>query len=216
MSEAIKTTTMILSFPSLTKPRSVAGGAPKFQATLVACDETDMEPIKAAFLAAGQEFFGDKLPGLLKKASFKRALKKDEDGERYPKGTYYIGAYSPENQKPQVVDRYADPATGKPRRMDDDEVLERCYAGSKGRGLIRFYGYNNGGSMGIACAINSWQWLADGPRLDNRVNAEDVFEAEAQDTADLPDPVEAEEAPKPAKTGKKAAAPKDGDLSDLL
>ena len=221
MAAAFKTAEMILSYPHLTKPRKGREDwAPKYQATLVEIPGvTDMDAIKAAFIEAGKEKFGDKLPALLKKANFKRALKRVEEGDedaKYPVGTYYINAYSNEDQKPQVVDRYADPATGKPRRMTDEDVLERCYPGSHGRGIIRFYAYADG----IACAINSWQWLADGPRLDNRVAAEDAFEAEEMDTADLPEP-EAEEAPKTKAKGKtKAAKPPadvdDGDLSDLL
>lgn len=219
MSAAFKTTEMILSYPSLTVPRKGREDWPaKYQATLVEIPGvTDMAAIKQAFLAAGQEKFGDKLPGLLKKANFKRALKRveeDDEEARHPVGTYYINAYSPEGNKPQVVDRYADPTTGNPRRLSDEEAAAKCYAGSHVRALIRFYGYADG----VACAINAVQWLGDGPRLDNRVSAEEAFEAEELDTADLPDVAEeAEERPKARKPERKSTAkPSSGDLSDLL
>lgn len=219
MSAAFKTTEMILSFPSLAVPRKGREDwAAKYQATLVEIPGvTDMDAIKAAFVEAGKEKHGDKFSALLKKASFKRALKKVEEGDedaRYPVGTYFINAYSPEDQKPQVVDRFADPATGKPRRItSDEEIREKFYAGCHVRAVIRFYGYADG----VACAVNSLQWLGDGPRLDNRVAAEDAFDAEEQDTADLEvTEVEVAEAPK-AKARAKAAPKADaGDLRDLL
>jgi len=219
MADSIKTTEMIVSYPSLVTARSVAGGDPKYQVTLVSIPGvTDVDALKAAFIAAGKEKFGEKFGELLKKPNFKRCLRTSADDEKaaesYPEGSIFIRCYSP--TKPDAVSRYADPATSKPARLSDAETAEQLYAGSHARAVVRFYGFDSGGSKGVTCAINSIQWLGDGGRLDNRVKAEDAFEAEAApDAADLE---VSEEAPAPAKEMKKAkpAAVKAVDLTSLL
>jgi hypothetical protein len=49
------------------------------------------------------------------------------------------------------------------------------YSGCKGRAIVSFFPFKNGGSMGVAVGLNGCYKVADGERLDGRVNAASVF-----------------------------------------
>ncbi|MGD1831019.1 MAG: DUF2815 family protein [Spirochaetaceae bacterium] len=102
----------------------------------------------------------------------KTGIKKEESY----KGRYFVNANSdnpPGVTKPQggVAVPIADP-------------LE-FYSGCKGRAIITFYPYSEGGSRGIAVGLNGVYKVADGDRLDGRVNASAVFSQFAEADGDL-------------------------------
>ena len=78
----------------------------------------------------------------------------------------YINAKSKE--APQIVDWQVQPIT------DQEEVYSGCY----GKVSLTLYGYNTGGSKGIAAWLGNIQKLGDGEKFARRVNARDEFQTE--------------------------------------
>lgn len=204
------------SYPNLVTARAVnKGDDPKFGMVLIFEEGTDLTVVKSKIVEAGREFFKDEFETLLNHPKFKFPLHDDWKDKNYPEGSVYLNCYSP--SKPQVVSRYADPATGKPRRLTDEEILKMIYPGAIVRASIRFYGFDKKGK-GIGVGLNNVQFIGDAPRLDGRKNAEDEFDAEEQDTADIeveaPAKAAKSEAPAPrSRTRGKSSAT---DLSDML
>jgi hypothetical protein len=83
---------------------------------------------------------------------------------------------------PGVVSRYADPVTKKPRKVTKDEQVpgnpNEVYAGCLIRAAVNAYGYDRQGNKGVSFGLNGVQKVDEGKRLDNRVAAEDTFEAD--------------------------------------
>lgn len=76
---------------------------------------------------------------------------------------YYINAKS--RDAPQIVDEQVKPIT------NQAEVYSGCY----GKISLTLYGYNMGGSKGIAAWLGNIQKTHDGERYAHRINAADEF-----------------------------------------
>jgi hypothetical protein len=161
----------ILSYPNLFTTQK----NDKYSAVLVFQREEDLAPIRAALRAAGEKFFGDKLPALLKSSSFKVVLKgKELAQEKY--GGQITGAVG-------FVNMYA---TRKPQVVGPDLAPieeSRVYPGCRARAYVNAYAWANDNGKGLSLGLNAIQIVGDGPRLDNRKDASEVFDAVLAETA---------------------------------
>lgn len=164
----------ILSYPQLFEARSVDGSKAKFSCALVFLEGTDLKALKDAVTAVGVAKYGaDKFADMVKRNALKLPFRKGEE-KSYPDGSIFINVRS--DQQPGVVDRVADPKTGKPRVITDEREI---YAGCRVRASINAYCYDTSGNKGITFGLNNVQKLGDGERLDGKTRAEDDFTAEA-------------------------------------
>lgn len=217
----IKTPVCRVSFPNLLKSRAVSkepGAKEKYSSVLVFGPDDDPTWAEDAIREAAIYKWGEaKAEKMLGSKNFKYPLHLTDDDEspRYEAGSWYLNCYS--DTKPGCVHRHADPSTGLAKRMTDDEVEEMIYPGAKIRASIRFFGFDKG-SNGVGVGLNNIQLIdATAPRLDGRVNAEQEFEAEEVDDADLPDTPEAEEeAPKRRPAGRGRPRRSTRDVEDLI
>lgn len=187
----------ILSFPDLFKARSFknADGTetePKFGGVLVwtPAMKVNLDKLKAIVAVAGAEKFGEEgFKKLLKSKKYRSPFRNADEDEvrRYPEGSIYITAKS--KDKPGLVSKYKDPKTGKAAVITDPEEF---YPGALVAFSVTAFGYDVMGNKGVSFAINNVQKVGDGPRLDNRIKAEDEFSAEDAEEASL-DEVDNEE-----------------------
>jgi Protein of unknown function (DUF2815) len=175
-----------LSFPQLLVARAMTDstgapqGAASFSAAFVFEPGQDLTAIKQAIAATVIEKFGmDKGKEILSKmvpgGSVKNPLRADLD-KKYGDGSHFF-VNARNKQQPQCVHPYADPATGKPKLMTAEEVGKLMYAGAYVRASLNPFWFDKAGNKGVAFGLNNLQWLRDGERLDNRVAAENEFEA---------------------------------------
>lgn len=211
MSDRLITPPATLSFPTLgEKPRVNDQGVAKWSATLVFDPDTDLSDLLAAAEEAGREKFGKDYEKLRKSANFKWPFHSSEDDvkQRYPEGSIYLSAYN--SERPGCVFPYADPQTGRAKRMTDADVQEEMYPGARVRASIRFFGFDNK-SKGIGVGLNNLQKIGEGPRLDNRVKAENEFEPLEQAPVDMDEDTE-----EPRPRGKPAVRDRMARVQDLI
>lgn len=192
----IQTPEAILSYPNLYEPRAVnEGDEAKYSCTFIFPKGTDISVLKDAVVEVARREFGDKADAMLQDGSLRIPFRTDVSAKGYPEGSVFINCRS--KRQPGVVAAYADPATGKPKVIDDPNV---AFPGAIVRGLISCYAYKRP-SKGITFGLEGVQVLRttgdDVVRLDGRVAAEDAFEADPNatpaDFADLPGAVEDEQ-----------------------
>lgn len=189
MSKTIITPVAMLSYPNLFEPRGYQGSNPKYSASLVFEKGTDLMPLKAAVIAVAKERWGDKGVAIVK-AMRDPAFRDGNTKDGYPEDSTFIAAKS--TRAPQIVDRYADPDTGKPRPITEEMATEpdsryEMYPGVKVKAYISVYASEGGGNKGVFFGLEGLQRWEDGERLDGRVPAVNVFEGEMPDEADLAD-----------------------------
>ena len=160
-----------LAFPSLFTakvPKDGVGKA-KFEASIVVDkdDEQAIQLINDAVEAAKAmytEQFG-KPKGKLK------TWISDGDEERPDdpafSGKMYFTAKSDRNPELKILENglLVD-------ALDESDI----YGGCRGGALVRFYPYNNAGGSGIACGLNGFVKLEDGPRMGGGVSAANAFD----------------------------------------
>lgn len=110
-------------------------------------------------------------------AELATGVKKDESY----KGMWFVNANS--DHPPDVT---------KPQGGAAVPILDQkeFYSGCKGRAIISFYPYSQGGSRGIAVGLNGVYKTADGDRLDGRVDASSVFSQYAEQDSDFEDDIQ--------------------------
>lgn len=242
MSDRIITPMARLSFPTLVEPEAYEGGDEHYSTVLVftADQKDELKPLRAKAIRALQEKFGDKvLKGKIRtkdmpegKINFLVVPKEAGGGvyrlpwvddaetveeKGYDEGTTYMRVKS--KRKPQVVNIYRDPETGKPMLVED--VAKEAYGGRNAVASLDVYVYDTKGNTGVTFMLGNIQLHPGGePFGGDSIKAEDEFDAtedaseldaldelEGVDSADEPE-VEADE-PAPAED--------DGeDLSDLI
>ncbi|MDR7461753.1 MAG: DUF2815 family protein [Armatimonadota bacterium] len=179
MSRRVITPEGVLSFPFLFAPRAaMPGEEPKYQAVICFPEGTDLSALRKAALEVATEAWGPEATKQIKAGKIRMPFREpepDEDGTAwYPEGTTYMTCRS--KSRPGVVDRYLDPETGKPRVIEDPDVM---YPGCRVRFSVTFFSYDRNGNRGVGVALNNVQRMGDGPRLDSRVHAQDEFSGEA-------------------------------------
>lgn len=203
-----------LSYPFIFEPQppNKPDGTPKYGAALLFDEDADLTELKqAAFNVVVEKFGEKKAKELVKSGKYKfiggshHTIRTDVESKPFPEGTAaFINARS--NNQPGVVSRVPDPNTGKPQRITDPQEI---YPGAIVKALVNPYWYDVDGNRGVAWGLNAIQKIRDGERLDGRVPAEDVFEADEDAVADLSDLTEADE-------GETGADGGDLDLDSLL
>lgn len=154
------------------EPNAVNGGDPKYSVSAIIpkSDTETVERIKKAIEQAKKDSvskWGGKVPANLKLPMRDGDIDRPED-EAYA-DSYFFNANS--RQAPQVVDKNVQPI------LDQSEVYFGCY----GRISVNFYGFNNNGNRGIAAGLGNIQKLRDGESLGGRSNAEEDFDAVADE-----------------------------------
>lgn len=199
---SLVTPVALLSYPYLFEPQKPRdeGQDPKYSATLVFLDEDDIAPLKRAVIEVLVSQHGkDKATEMIKNGSFKliggphHSIRTDVGGKGYPEeAVAMINARTGEKYPPGVFSTVPDPETGKPMPITDQNQI---YPGIKVKALVDPYWYDVGTNKGVAWGLNGIQKISDGERLDGRVKAENVFEADENAVADLGDltnPVDSE------------------------
>lgn len=154
------------AFPSLFAPKAPkdGNGKPKYELCVVVDknDEQAVQLVNEAVEAAKAlytEQFG-KPKGKLK------TWISDGDEERpddpFFAGKLYFTAKADRKPELKIVENgmLVDP-------LDETEI----YGGCRGGALVRFYPYNNAGGSGIACGLNGFVKLEDGPRMGGGASA---------------------------------------------
>lgn len=155
----------------------------KFQAALL-FDESvadELKELKKIAIAEGKAEFGEHFEKLVQQGSLKWPFRDGGDinpnsGQPYyGEGITFINVSS--QDKPGVVSRYAAPGSNKPRVVTDPSEL---WPGEYVKASITIKPFNRKDSKGIGVYLNALQLWHEGDRLDNRVNAEDDFDAEGE------------------------------------
>lgn len=94
---------------------------------------------------------------------------------RYGQGITFVNCSS--YDKPDVVSRWAEPGSTKPRKVTDPSEL---YPGEYCKASVTIKPYNRQDGKGIAVYVNALQLWHEGDRLDNRVDGQDAFDAEGE------------------------------------
>lgn len=211
-SKKVMTGEFIISFPNLFTPRKNDAGQDKFSAALVFTDMVEVKRLQQVALDVAKEAFGEGAAEKIRKKQLKFPFRSGEEKD-YVEGSVFFNASS--NQQPGVVGPTKDPLTGKARIITD---AKEVYPGAICRATLTCYSYDRPDSKGVTFGLNNVQLLRDGDRLDNRVAAQDEFEADDEALADLGD-VTGEDEPaveKPKTRGKGKAAAKSGASLDAL
>lgn len=185
MSTRIITPKAILSYPNLTTPVVDDNGIAKYSCALIFPKGTDLTELKKAAIAILVEKFGaKKAKEGIRDGSFKLPFRNDWEKKGYPEGSTFFNCKT--KQKPQVVSQIPGP-DGKPKRFDDDEVDEQCYAGCMVIASVGPFYYNHKGNKGVSFGLNNLQKVGEGEPLGNRVDAEEEFAADPDAAAKLAD-----------------------------
>ena len=160
-----------LSYPALFQPRLARGAQKaKYQAALIFDPGTDLSELLQAVQAAAADRWGPDGVRALQTGQLKWPIRRGEE-KGLPPGTLFINARS--DYQPGCVSRYRGP-DGRPAIITDPGQL---YPGARVRADINAYPFDNSGNRGVTWGLNGIQKMGDGPRLDNRRNAQDQFEA---------------------------------------
>lgn len=193
----------VASYPALYAPRlpnkPKPGDVGKYQLNILfdeaATATPEFKALQKAALETAFEKWGDndKTRDAIKRKAIKLPFITDE---RVPEGFKAMLRLNGKDA-PGVVDCIKDPKTGKARVITDPkEVYPGCFV----RATVGAFAYETDGNRGVSFGLRNVQKMGDGPRLDNRSNATDDFDAADPETA----PIE-----------ESGAATKD-DLNDLL
>lgn len=177
-----------LSYPWLHQAQPVKEGdkgKPKFSGAFVFAKGTDLGEIKAAIIAVAQKKWpGKDIEKAFSTGALRNPLRYDGEEKGYPEGSIFFNARS--ERQPGTV--YAYPGkNGKPEQIPQEKIQDELYAGALVRASITVFAYDNVGK-GVGIALNNIQKLGEGERLDNRIAAENEFEADmSAKPADLSD-----------------------------
>ena len=162
------------SYANVFEPRRSPNGDLKYSIMLLfPKDSTDFSEMKAAVVAAAQKKFpslGIKTFKDLKESGLKSPFR---DGDKEPKykgkedykGMVFINAS--DKEAPGIIDENKHPITSA------SEFWSGCWCSVS----VTFFGYSNSGNEGVGVGLNNIMRLGKDSRLDNRMAAEDEFEA---------------------------------------
>lgn len=190
MAKRFITPLAILSYPHLAEAQksNQAGKPAKFSAAAVITAETlqdaeekaKFDAIKKGLIEVGTEKFGDKFAQLVKSDSFKKGIRTDSESKNYPAGSVFLTARSV--NQPGLVYSYADPATKKAAIVPVELIKKVFYPGAIVRLLVSIFGFDQEGNKGLSFGLDGVQFVKDGPRIDDRVAAEDAFNVDLNAT----------------------------------
>jgi hypothetical protein len=176
----------LLSYPHLdvAQKSNQAGKPDKFSAAFVftpelladAAEKAKFNELQQAVIAAVNDKYGDKGPAMLKSEGFKKGLRRDAESKGYPEGSVFLTARS--TNQPGLVYTYPDPVTKKAANVKQEDIKKVFYPGAIVRPLISIFMFDKEGNRGVSFGLEGIQFIKDGPRIDNRVNAEDAFDVD--------------------------------------
>lgn len=184
---------VIASYPNLAEPRSAAEGQePKYSLALLFTEgqEDQVTALKKAAIKVGLARFGAKGKAMAKQGKFNPFHEDEETIEA--KGYDKVGCIAFINVRrsqkagpPGVVSRVPDPENdGKPTVIDAREIFAGCVVNVS----LSPYAYDVSGNRGATFGLGNVQFVAKGEvRLDNFVEAEDEFSADADLDGSLED-----------------------------
>jgi len=172
-------TNVRISFAVLDVPKEDPSGRLGYSATFL-IPKTDKALVKAieaeiaSAISKGKErFWGGKVPHFENKALRDGDAELESgkrEGEEYV-GHFFINASSkasknnPEPRKPGLVDAHCRPIT------EPGTIYSGCIVHAD----VNAYPYNNTSNKGVAWGLNNVMFVADGERLDGRMNALTAF-----------------------------------------
>jgi hypothetical protein len=176
-----------VSYPHFLKPQAAKEGQKaKHSGTFIFAKGSDLTKLKAAALGVAVKKWGTtwKLPNgaeipiaqAFAENILRSPFRTDALAKGYPEGSTFINARS--EQKPGCVYLHNEPGTDKPAKIPDERLIEELYAGAQVIASVKAFAYDNNGNRGVSFALNNVQKRGEGARLDNRVMAEDEFDAE--------------------------------------
>lgn len=180
-----------LSYPNLFVPKLPMNAKPGAKARyncmgLIPLD-CDITAVQQATFALMQEKWGERTQEMIANGLLKWPFRKDnmkQDGSRRfdpEKFKCFISPWS--ETQPGLVDRYAGP-DGKPLKITPPSQT-KFYPGCVVNISVNPFVFDNSGNRGAGLGLQNIQFWEDGARLDNRVAAEDEFQAEARPSVDL-------------------------------
>lgn len=188
---------VVLSYPQLFVPKMPPNAKPgqkaRYSCMILIPHDVDIKGLQEACYNLLLEKWGDKTQALVEAGMqnqpnglrwpFRKDNVRRDGGKRYDETKYkcYITPWS--ESPPGMVDRYAGP-DGKPLPITQASN-DKFYAGCVVNVSVNPFVYDNQGNRGVNFGLGNLQFWADGERLDNRVSAQDEFQAEARPTADL-------------------------------
>lgn len=189
---AIITPPAILSYPHLFEPQQPEkpDQTPKYGAAFLFEEGVDLTPLKKAAFQVVIDKFGEvKAKEMLKNQTYRliggphHSIRTDVASKSYPESVVaFINARS--NEQPGIVSVIPHPETGKPMPITEESQM---YPGVRVKAFVNPYWYDVEGNKGVAWGLNAVQKIGEGDRLDGRVKAQDVFEADEDAVADLSD-----------------------------
>lgn len=156
----------ILSYPHLAEPTSFEGQKPKFSASLVFPEGTDLSAIEKAVDAVGKEKWGAKWTPEFKTKLRYAPIREGETEKGHPAGSKFLNAKS--DARPGLVRGDLSPVA-------PEEVREVFYPGCKVRAQVSVFEYDHMGNKGISFGLNNLQFMGHGERLDGRTPATEAF-----------------------------------------
>lgn len=167
-----------LSYPHiLTAQKGDQGKKDKFSGTLIFAPGSNLDALKAAVLQAGEAKWPGKFSEMVRLGQVRLPFRTDWEAKNYPENSVFINCRS--DNRPGLAYPYAskeDPT--KPEKVPLDKVQETFYAGAIVRASVTAFGYDNSGNKGVSFALNNLQFIRDGERLDNRVQADAEFKVD--------------------------------------
>lgn len=173
----VVTSKAMLSYPHLDVPQlpQDGKGKPKFSATFVFPEGTDLSALVAAAEAAAEEKWAGKSKEMFRTGALRSPFRKDAEAKGYTPGSIFVNTRS--ERKPGLVYLHAG-ADQKPARIEEEKVKDVLYPGCFVRAQLRAFAYDSNGNKGVSFALNNIQKLADGERIDGRQDATEAFEAD--------------------------------------
>ena len=166
MGERIFISRVRLSFPHLFTPRAMeAGKDPVFQASFIVPLD---HPAIAQIRAARQRVLTEAFPqgGMTRDLPMRQAGSKPTDDPSFA-GCYILNSSA--KSKPHTVDLNVVPL------LDPSALYAGCYVNAS----VSIFSYKQKTGSGITFGLDGVQFVADGPRLDGRPAANQMFEAVA-------------------------------------
>jgi hypothetical protein len=167
------------SYPALFEARKTPDGELNYSICLIFDNKGEVAKMEQAAWEVATECWGAKAKSMGLRMPFRDGAEKAIAG--YGPGKVFVNMKT--NRKPGVVSKYAGP-DGKPLPIADPSEI---YPGCRVRVSATLYTYDRNGNRGVAFGLENVQKLADGPRIDGRLRAEDEFEASETAPTDFDD-----------------------------
>lgn len=214
----------VLSYPQLFTPKLPPNARPgqkaRYSAMFLLPKDLVTRELEEMCLKLLEEKWGEKVGEMMNypppsnlKWPFRRDNVKQDGTKKYDETKFkcYISAWS--ENPPGLVERYAGP-DGKPKKVLQPSQ-DLFYPGCIVNVSVNPFVYDQTGNRGVAFGLQNLQMWDNGERLDNRVSAEDQFQAEERPAADLSQ-VGSQQAGQPSQGAPGGAGSRGGALANLF